>query len=193
MHVECSISDNVFKHLFGEKDTLGTRRDMEEGHVRPWLWLQRKGSNFVKPMVPYVFNSNETRDLLELVFSTKAPIGYVTVFKKHVARQRLIATKSHDHHVMIQQILLACVRDILLPSVHQAIIRLNKCFQKICMKVVNRDDIPSLKTLKVFVAKTLSMLEIWFPLGFFNIMIHLLIHLVENLDVCGLVGASQCG
>jgi len=94
---------------------------------------------------------------------------------------------------MIQQILLACVRDILLPGVHQAIIRLNKCFQKICMKVVNPYDIPSLKTLKVYVAKTLSMLEIWFPLGVFNIMIHLLIHLVENLDVCGPIGASQCG
>jgi hypothetical protein len=61
MDVERNISDNVFKHLFGEKDTLGTKRDMEEVHVHPWLWLQRRGSKFVKPMAPYVFNSNETR------------------------------------------------------------------------------------------------------------------------------------
>jgi hypothetical protein len=43
MHVERNINDNVFKHLFGEKDTLGTKRDMEEVHARPWLWLQRRG------------------------------------------------------------------------------------------------------------------------------------------------------
>jgi hypothetical protein len=49
---------------------------------------------------------------MKLVSFTKAPIGYVTVFKKHVARQRLTVMKSHGHHVMIQQILLACVRNI---------------------------------------------------------------------------------
>jgi hypothetical protein len=57
------------------------------------------------------------------------------------------------------------------------------------MKVVNLNDILS---LKVYVAKTLSMLEMWFPLGFFDIMIHLFIHLVEDLDVCGLIGARWC-
>jgi hypothetical protein len=140
-------------------------------------------------MAPYVFNSNETRELLELVSSTKAPIVYAIVFKKYVARQRLIAMKSHDHHVMIQQILFACVRNILLPSVRQAIMKLSKCFLKICMKVVNPYEIPS---LKVYVVETLSMLEMWFPLGFFDIMTHLFIHLVENLDVCGPIGARWC-
>jgi hypothetical protein len=54
---------------------------------------------------------------------------------------------------------------------------------------VNPNEILS---LKVYVAKTLSMLEIWFLLGFFDIMTHLLIHLVEELDVCGPVGARWC-
>jgi hypothetical protein len=162
---------------------------MEEVHVHPWLWLQRRGSNFVKPMAPYVFNSSETCELLELMSSTKALTRYVVVFKKHVARQRLTAMKSRDHNVMIQQILFSCVKNIFLPSVRQAIIRLSKCFQKICMKVVNPNDIPF---LKVYVVETLSMHEMWFPLGFFDIMTHLLIHLVEDLDICGLVGARWC-
>jgi len=86
MHVERNISANVLKHLFGEKDSLGTRRDMEEVRVHPWLWLQRRGSTFVKPTAPYVFNSNETHEFLELMSSIRAPTGYAIVFKKHVAR-----------------------------------------------------------------------------------------------------------
>jgi hypothetical protein len=126
--------------------------------------VAKKRFKFCKTHGPIFFNSNETRELLELVSSTKAPTRYVTMFKKHVARQRLIAMKSHDHHVMIQQILFAYVRNILLPGVCQGIIRISKCFQKICMKVVNPNDILS---LKVYVAETLSMLEMWFLLGFF--------------------------
>jgi len=41
MHIECNICDNLLKHLFGEKDTLSTRRDMEEVGIRPWLWLKK--------------------------------------------------------------------------------------------------------------------------------------------------------
>jgi len=36
------------------------------------------------------------------------------------------------------------------------------------------------------------MLEIHFPLRFFDISTHLLIHLVDDLEICGLVGARWC-
>jgi hypothetical protein len=57
------------------------------------------------------------------------------------------------------------------------------------MKVVDPHDIPS---LKVHVAKTLFMLEIYFLLGFFDISTHLLINLVDDLEICGLVGTRWC-
>jgi len=34
------------------------------------------------------------------------------------------------------------------------------------------------------------MFEIWFPPGFFDMMTHLIIHLVDELEICGLVGAK---
>jgi hypothetical protein len=87
---------------------------------------------------------------------------------------------------MIQQIFPTCVKNMLLLGMRQAIIRLNKCFQKICMKVVDPHDIPS---FKVYVAETLSMLEIYFPPRFFDISTHFLIHLVDDLEICGQLGA----
>jgi len=79
---------------------------MEEVGICPWLWLQRKGSNFVKPIAPFVFNPHEIHEILEVVASIKAPTGYVATFKTHVAKRKLSAMKNHDHHIMIQQICL---------------------------------------------------------------------------------------
>ena len=39
MHIERNISDNLLKHLFGEKDTVALRRDMEEASRMPDLHL----------------------------------------------------------------------------------------------------------------------------------------------------------
>jgi hypothetical protein len=81
MHIEHNICDNLLKHIFGEKDILSTRRDMEEVGIHPWLWLQRRGSNFVKPIAPFVFNPHEIHEILEVVASIKAPTGYAAHLK----------------------------------------------------------------------------------------------------------------
>jgi hypothetical protein len=80
MHIERNICDYLLKHLFGEKDTLNTRQDMEEVGICPWLWLQRRGSNFVKPITSFVFNPNEIHEILEVVASIKAPTRYAATF-----------------------------------------------------------------------------------------------------------------
>jgi hypothetical protein len=36
------------------------------------------------------------------------------------------------------------------------------------------------------------MFEMWFPPGFINVMTHLLVHLVKDLEICGPVGARWC-
>jgi hypothetical protein len=43
-----------------------------------------------------------------LLHPSRPQVGYSTTFKKHVAKQKLSAMKSHDHHIMIQQIF-ACL------------------------------------------------------------------------------------
>jgi hypothetical protein len=73
-----------------------------------------------------------------------ALIGYLTAFKKHVNRKGLFAMKSHDHHVMVQQILPLVVRNLLQPSPRAAIIQLARAFGKICAKVINPNDLSNL-------------------------------------------------
>ncbi len=97
--------------------------------------------------------------------------------------------KSHDHHIMIQIILPNGVWNLLHHGPMKAIIRFGKCFQKICTKVLNPNDIGGLWTYAV---ETLCMLEMWWPPSFFNLMTHLIIHLLDELEICGPTVARWC-
>jgi hypothetical protein len=63
-----------------------------------------------------------------------------------------------------------------------AIMKLSYVFRQICVKVWNPIDI---RNLWEDVAITLSLLEKEFHPTFFDVMIHLLLHVVDELDVCG--------
>lgn len=62
-----------------------------------------------------------------------------------------------------------------------AIIRLCQIFKQLCAKVV---DLATIRQLKNEVVMTLVLLEQKFP-PFFDIMTHLLVYLVEELELCG--------
>ena len=197
MHIERNVSANILGYLFGEKDTPATRKDMEDVESsRPqqrWreYWLSRReGSDvFVQPRAPYVLTDEEKQQLLHLIATTPVPSGYSATLRKHVGEGRLQALKSHDHHVLLQQILPAAVRHLLDPGPRDAIIRIGHAFQRICAKVINPEDLDDIQQC---VAEALCMLEVWFPPGFWDIMSHLPIHLVEELYWCGPVTARWC-
>jgi hypothetical protein len=64
--------------------------------------------------------------------------------------------------------------------------RMYKVFRRICTKVYDPTEFQS---LEVDVAKSMALLEMTFPPSFFDIMTHLLYHLVLELDMCGPVTA----
>lgn len=55
-------------------------------------------------------------------------------------------------------------------------------FRQMCMKVV---DPNKMHKLKEDVVVTLCMLEMEIPPSFFDVMTHLVLHLVEDLELCG--------
>ena len=195
MHIERNISDNIVRHLFGEKDTTALRRDLEEevhhGRIDPRrsLWLQETRFGYVKPKAPFVFTESEKTSFMNLVSQTRVPTGYSSTLIKHIGEKKLSGMKSHDHHVLLQQILPSALRNSLKKGPRNAIIRVGNCFQRICLKVIKRSDIPS---LRLYVAETVCQLEIWFPPGFWDIMPHLMLHLVDEIEIYGPVHYRWC-
>jgi len=88
--------------------------------------------------------------------------------------------KSHDFHVMMQDIFPLCMCHLMAKGCRMAIIRLHCVLKKLCAKIV---DPKTMDDLKNDVAITLVLLEKEFP-PFFDTMMHLLIHFVEELEIC---------
>ncbi len=92
--------------------------------------------------------------------------------------------RSHNFHVMMQDILSLCMQHLMAKGCRMVIIRLNHVSKKLCNKVVDPNTI---ENFKEDAAMTMVLLEQQFLLSFFDIMTHLLIHLIEELKICGTV------
>ena len=90
--------------------------------------------------------------------------------------------KTHDCHVFLERLLPLLVFDILPKHVSNALIELSNFFRKLCAKVLKEDELDRLESQIVV---TLCKLEKIFPPVFFDIMIHLPIHLAWEAKVTG--------
>ena len=95
---------------------------------------------------------------------------------------KLIGLKSHDCRILIQELLLIAIRGILQKNVRHTITRLCSFFSSICCKVI---DPLKLDELQDEIVVILCELEMFFPPSFFDIMVHLVVHLVREVRLCG--------
>ncbi|BBN69044.1 hypothetical protein Prudu_716S000100 [Prunus dulcis] len=120
------------------------------------------------------------------------PEGYSSNIKNLVSLQdsRLLGLKSHDCHTLMQQLLPVAIRSVLEKPARYAITRLCFFFNAICAKTV---DVSKLDKLEEDVVVTLCLLEKYFPPSFFDIMVHLVVHLVREVRLCGPIYESAEG
>jgi len=122
----------------------------------------------VKPTAPYVLSDSEFLVFVTYIESLKTPMEYSLDLGKNLRKKIFGGLKSHNYHILMQQILPLVLRDLMEPSPIMAVMRMSKVFCRICSKVYNPIDFAS---LEVDVAKSMALLEIEFPPYFFDIMI----------------------
>jgi hypothetical protein len=97
--------------------------------------------------------------------------------------------KVHDCHVIVTQLLPIAIRGVLLEKVCDPIIKLCSFVNAISHKVL---DLDTLEKLQKDVVRTLTRLEMHLPpTYFFDMCIHLLMHLVDQLRALGLMFLHQ--
>src|ERR1041385_9218579 len=90
--------------------------------------------------------------------------------------------KSHDYAVLMTQILPVAIRGIMDEHVPKTLFGLCNFFDVISRKSICATQ---LKRLHEEVMLILCELEIYFPPAFFDIMVHLMIHVVEDIVQLG--------
>ncbi|KAK7279834.1 hypothetical protein RJT34_24892 [Clitoria ternatea] len=188
MHVEKNVCDSVIGTLLNiqgkTKDRVSSRQDMVDMGIRDSLAPITIGQRTYLPPACHTLSKNERKSLCQCLHGVKVPQGYSSNIKKLVSMKdlKLIGLKSHDCHVLMQQLLPVAIRDILPKNVRVTITKLCFFFNAICSKVIDPGKLVELQNDAVVI---LCQLEMYFPPSFFDIMVHLIVHLVREISICG--------
>ena len=188
MHIEKNVCESLISMLLNvkgkSKDSLSSRLDMVELGIRTTLAPIEKDSRMYLPPSCYTMSRKEKQNFCQFIKDLKVPEGYSSNLRSKVNMQelKLQNMKSHDCHVLMQQILPVALRGNLQKEVGIAITKLCYFFNKLCSKVV---DPSILDDLQMHIVETLCSLEMYFPPSFFDVMVHLVVHLVREVKICG--------
>ena len=96
--------------------------------------------------------------------------------------KKFLNLKSHDCHVLVTQLLLVALRGILHTHVRLATVKLCAFLNAISQKAINPLELAALLN---DVVQCLVSFELVFAPSFFDIMTHLLVHLVKEINILG--------
>ncbi|GKA37701.1 helitron helicase-like domain-containing protein [Tanacetum coccineum] len=170
MHVEKNVAKSIVETLLHvsrkTKDGLNARLDLAElgGKTRVVCYARLRQNN-----------STSSR-----LHNIKVPEGYCSNFSSlvNLKDRKLIGFKSHDYHMLMQEFLPIAIHSIMHPPTRYAIIRFCFFFKSICSKEIILKELDKMQAELVV---TLCLLEKFFPLSFFDIMIHLTVHLTREV------------
>ncbi|XP_059638709.1 uncharacterized protein LOC132280982 [Cornus florida] len=188
MHIEKNVCESILGTLLNikgkSKDELKARMDLVEMGIRCDLHPKEKGNKYHLPPAIHILMKEEKVKFCKRLKQLKLPDGYSSNIGQRVALDecKITGLKSHDCHVLMQQLLPVALRGSLPKGPRNAIFRLCSFFNTICQRVIVRKQ---LEKLENEIVETLCMFERFFPPSFFDMMVHVTIHLAREAIFCG--------
>jgi hypothetical protein len=186
MHIEKNVCDNIIYTLLNDnaksKDHSNARKDLEEMEIRSELWVDERGRY---PLAIYTMTNDGKKTFLTTLKNIKVPDGYSSNISRciDVDNRKLTGMlKSHDCHILMQQLLPLAMRNALPHEVSMVLNELCSFFRLICSKVLS---VATLDKMQQQVVLTLCNMEMLFPPSFFTVMVHLTVHLIEEVKLGG--------
>ncbi|XP_076889700.1 uncharacterized protein LOC143540559 [Bidens hawaiensis] len=178
MHIENNVAESLIGTLLNipgkTKDGLEARLDLDDMHLRLELQPKRDGTNIRFPPASYTLTTEEKDKFCDTMYKLRVPQGYCSNFASLVSLKdrKLIGLKSHDYHKLMQQFFPLVIRSIMPQPTRYAIIS----------KEIEVEEVDKLEA-DLFV--TLCLLEKYFPPSFFDVMVHLTMHISREVKLCG--------
>ncbi|XP_010474311.1 PREDICTED: uncharacterized protein LOC104753810 [Camelina sativa] len=187
MHVERNVAASILStllHCGKSKDGLNTRKDLEYLGIRKDLHPRTQGKRTYLPAAPWSLSKKEKKILCTRLVDFKGPYGYCSNIARGISLDdcKVTCLKSHDYHVLMQQLLPIALKGLLPKGPRLAIARLCAFYNHLCQRVIDREKI---LVMEAEIVETISMFESFFPPSFFDIMVHLTVHLGREARLGG--------
>ena len=188
MHIEKNICESILGTLLeieGKcKDSEKARLDMEQLGIRQDQHPVIDNDNYTLPPALYFLDKEEKKSLCQFLHGAKMPDGFSSNIRRCVDPNacKVSGLKTHDYHIILQKLLPLVIRKILPEDVVMPLIQLSRFFTALCSKELVEEDLDKLSSS---IKETLCRLEMVFPPAFFDIMIHLPVHLAEEAKLGG--------
>ena len=118
MHIEKSVCDSIIGTLLNiegkTKDNLNSRLDLQAMGIRKQLHPIEMGNKFILPTACYLLTVDEKKEFCKILKSIKVPDGYSSNISRCVQlnEKKVYGIKSHDCHVLMQQLLPLAIRGV---------------------------------------------------------------------------------
>jgi hypothetical protein len=167
------------------KDNVNARKELAAlcNHLSLEPKINAKG-NLKRPRAPYCLKPVERKEILRWFKKLKFPDRSTSNIKQtvNVSTGKLSGLKSHDFHIIVQKLMPVMFRGLFNVNLWKIFTELRYFYRQICAKQVSKAMRQKLeKEITVLVCK----MEKIFPLGWFNAMQHLLVHLLWEAKVGG--------
>jgi len=188
MHIEKNICESILGTLLeleGKcKDGEKARLDMEHLRIRPDQHPVINNDEYTLPPSLYKLDKEDKESLCAFLYGVKMPDGVSSNIRRcvDVKSCKVSGLKTHDYHLILQKLLPLVVRRILPEAIVITLIQLSNFFDALCSKELLEAD---LNRLSISIREAVCRLEMLFPPSFFDIMMHLPVHLAEEAKLGG--------
>ncbi|KAK1616674.1 hypothetical protein QYE76_022191 [Lolium multiflorum] len=143
-----------------------------------------KQPDYYCPPSCFTFSPAEVDQFFNCLLGVRVPFGYSGLISRYMdpKKRNFSGMKSHDCHVMMTQILPVAIRGIMDDHVRATLTGLCNFFDVITRKSIS---VKKLARLQEEIVVILCELEMYFPPAFFDVMVHLLVHIMDDIISLG--------
>jgi hypothetical protein len=177
---------NLLLDITGKiKDGINALKDIQVLRIREELHPQeRPNGKIYLPLASYTLTNEEKRAICKCLHGIRVPTGFSTNIKNLVSMSELKVSgyNTHDCHTMLLLFLDIAIRAVNHPYLKMVITCMCHFFNAISKKVI---DVVELDEICKEMRVTMCLLEMCFPLSFFDTIEHYMIHLADQIFVLG--------
>lgn len=151
-------------------------------NIWPKLHPEQRGAKTFCPPAIFTLSNDEKTMMCEVFASFRPPDRFSSNIARcvQVKEKKFVGLKSHDGHIILHHLLPIAIRRVLPRRLCMVLLKLSSFFRHLCMNNSSSDSFSQLTPRIVLV---LCQLEKIFSPSFFDIIVHLPIHLAYEAAI----------